>query len=336
MNQLPTFSSPLSALSFLLSALIFLLSASTILAQIPDPLAPPNTAKIYGNLYISKTEAANIEWMEFLTAVRQDSGLAYYQRMLPDSTLVNIEVDSYFLPRYYNPQNGIFVVATAPATISYMRSPSAKDYPVIGITHQQANAYCAWRSRVFTKKYASDQGTGALLGKRKVEFKFRLPTEEEWMFAAAADLDTAAYHYGFKEFQTRSSLWNDPTGYWQKVSKTSSLSFSEFEFIFKQFQKHGREPFFNCLKDFYTYFHYGANQPISTLPPKKKKPNQINGFGLYAMIGNVSEMIDMPGIAKGGSWAQPVEECRISSRQYYSKPEGWLGFRCVCEVIITD
>ncbi len=316
MSRLSTFYCSLSTLSLLLLA-------SITLAQKPDPVAPPNTAKLYDNFYIDKTEISNIQWLEFLTDIKHDS--VYYRSMLPDSSLTASWLIITNNPLYWIGQG---------TANKYMRSPETRHFPVVGITYKQVTEFCKWRSKVATEQ-AAKENYQVPPGK-VITFRFRLPTEEEWMFAAAANLDTAAYKYGFKEFESMSTLWNDPTGYWQTVSKTSNLSFSEFEFIFRQFQKHGREPFFNCLKDFYNYFHYGANQPISTLPPKKRKPNQLNGFGLYAMIGNVSEMTDAPGISKGGSWAQLIEECRISSRQYYSKPEGWLGFRCVCEVMITD
>ena len=66
---------------------------------------------------------------------------------------------------------------------------------------------------------------------------------------------------------------------------------------------------------------------------KQAKPGSLypkNQFGIYDMIGNVSEMVSEPGISKGGSWLTPLEDCRVGKDQIYAKPQAWLGFRCVC------
>lgn len=57
-----------------------------------------------------------------------------------------------------------------------------------------------------------------------------------------------------------------------------------------------------------------------------------NHFGLFCMIGNVSEMVLEKGISKGGSWRHRLEQCRVGKDITYEKPTAWLGFRCVCIV----
>ncbi len=58
-----------------------------------------------------------------------------------------------------------------------------------------------------------------------------------------------------------------------------------------------------------------------------------NKFGIYNMIGNVSEMTATKGVAKGGDFLLPLDSCKINMHQTYTKPEVWLGFRCVCEIV---
>jgi len=50
----------------------------------------------------------------------------------------------------------------------------------------------------------------------------------------------------------------------------------------------------------------------------------------------MSEMVSTKGIAKGGNFLLPLDSCKINMEQHYTKPEAWLGFRCVCEIVDCD
>ncbi|NCA20749.1 MAG: hypothetical protein EBS86_06380 [Crocinitomicaceae bacterium] len=59
-----------------------------------------------------------------------------------------------------------------------------------------------------------------------------------------------------------------------------------------------------------------------------------NKLGFHHTLGNVAEMIDKKGIAKGGSWYNTFEESTFDKQQTYTSADPGIGFRIVMEVIV--
>lgn len=69
---------------------------------------------------------------------------------------------------------------------------------------------------------------------------------------------------------------------------------------------------------------YNLTAPVDAFAP--------NTFGIHNMHGNVAEMIDKQGIAKGGSWNHTEIQSSINQNMEYSSATSWLGFRYVMVV----
>ena len=71
-----------------------------------------------------------------------------------------------------------------PFTRNYFWHPAFDDYPVVGIDWKMANAFCYWRTKLWS---ISDEVNSE---------DFRLPTEHEWEYAARGGHEHAPYPWG--------------------------------------------------------------------------------------------------------------------------------------------
>lgn len=95
------------------------------------------------SFYMDETEVSNTNWLEYLNWIRTNypTDYEYYYNELPD-TLV------WRRPLSYN----------EPYVNNYLRHPAYQDYPVVGVTWEQAARYCAWRTDRVNELLLRDQG----------------------------------------------------------------------------------------------------------------------------------------------------------------------------------
>jgi sulfatase modifying factor 1 len=95
------------------------------------------------SFYMDETEVSNTNWLEYLSWISQTypTDHEYYYNELPD-TLV------WRSPLSYN----------EPYVDNYLRHPAYQDYPVVGVTWEQAQRYCAWRTDRVNELLLRDQG----------------------------------------------------------------------------------------------------------------------------------------------------------------------------------
>jgi formylglycine-generating enzyme required for sulfatase activity len=130
-------------------------------------LKPPGTIGISDKLYMDQTEISNLDWTEHLVWLKFKYGLESekYQNALPD---LEIWKEVYGIDFKLIPTNKV-----------------PNNYPIVGISYNQAIVYCQWRTQVVNEVY-----------KDKMEVKYRLPSIEEYKIAQKFEKkDTEDYFF---------------------------------------------------------------------------------------------------------------------------------------------
>ncbi len=116
--------------------LVFIEGGTFTMGQVEDDLTfnwdnIPRRVTI-PSFYMDETEVTNLYWLEYLSWLQRVYGSSYPEvvaRALPD-TLVWREKLAF----------------NEPFVDYYLRHPAYRDYPVVGISWNQANDFCKWRS----------------------------------------------------------------------------------------------------------------------------------------------------------------------------------------------
>ena len=192
----------------------------------------------------------------------------------------------------------------------YFSNPAYNDYPVVGVTWEQANAFCAWRTEYLLK------GLGPAA--RYVQ-RYRLPTEAEWEFAA------------------RGKDQNEFPGDNEDVASGKGCFFANFKPDDGNYTKDG-----NLITSKVGIYSANSNglydmagnvaEWTSTIYTEAgvEAMNDINPQLKYNAAPEDPYRLKKKSV-RGGSWKDPESYIRSAwrSSEYQNQPRSYIGFRCV-------
>ena len=193
---------------------------------------------------------------------------------------------------------------------NYFSNPTYNDYPVVGVTWEQANAFCAWRTDYLLK---------GLSGQAKYIQRYRLPSEAEWEYAARGKNGTefpwenpdvkngdGCFYANFKpdrgNYTKDGNLITSKTGIYSPNSNgLYDMAGNVAEWTSTIYTEAGVE----AMNDLNPKLEYNA----ATEDPYRLKKKSV----------------------RGGSWKDPESFIRSAWRswEYQNQPRAYIGFRCV-------
>jgi formylglycine-generating enzyme required for sulfatase activity len=193
---------------------------------------------------------------------------------------------------------------------NYFSNAAYNDYPVVGVTWEQANAFCAWRTEYLLK------GLGPAA--RFVQ-RYRLPTEAEWEYAARGKNQN--------EFP-----WEN-----EDVASGKGCFFANFKPDDGNYTKDG-----NLITSKVGIYSANSNglfdmagnvaEWTSTIYTEAgvDAMNDINPQLKYNAAKEDPYRLKKKSV-RGGSWKDPESYIRSAwrSSEYQNQPRSFIGFRCV-------
>ncbi len=196
----------------------------------------------------------------------------------------------------------------------YFSNPAYDDYPVVGVSWEQAEAFCAWRTNYLLR------GLG---GMAKQIQRYRLPTEVEWEFAARGKnasmfpwesgevkSDKDCYYANFKP--DRGNYTEDGSLITSKCGAYSANSNGLYDMAG------------NVAEWTSTVYTEAGVESMSDMNPElrynaaKEDPYRLKKKSV-----------------RGGSWKDPESMIRSAWRayEYQNQPRSYIGFRCVRSMV---
>ncbi|MBP1675550.1 MAG: hypothetical protein H6Q20_109 [Bacteroidetes bacterium] len=190
----------------------------------------------------------------------------------------------------------------------YFSHPGFANYPVVGVTWEQAQAFCQWRTQLFntsSKVHGQD---------------YRLPTEAEWEYAARGGNQLAIYPWGgnyvrdakgcfMANFKPMRGSYTDDTG--ATTMKVASFMPNDF----------GLYDMAGNVAEWTSTAH---SKSINTVVADMNPNFQYNAK-------NEDPDALKQKVIKGGSWKDIAYylQCGVRTYEYQYESRPYIGFRCV-------
>ena len=196
----------------------------------------------------------------------------------------------------------------------YFWHDAYSDYPVVGVSWEQAKAFAHWRT-MYKNQYQRSK-------KKKTQrvASFRLPSEAEWEYAARGGLESATYPWG-------GPYTIDSKGCFLANFKPNRGDYASDNALYTVEAKS------YWPNDYGLYNMSGNVSEWTESSYDKGSYNFDSGLNPH-----ISDSTNLRKVIRGGSWKDVAYFLRVSTRDYEYKDEkrSYLGFRTVQDYLGED
>ena len=186
------------------------------------------------------------------------------------------------------------------------------DYPVVGISWEQAKAFCQWRTLY---KNSSQKSKG-----KEFVNSFRLPSEAEWEYAARGGLDGATFPWG-------GPYAKNDRGCFMANFKPLRGNYAADQALYTV-EADAYEP------NDYNLYNMAGNVAEWTMSSYHSSSYEFSS----TINPNVNDESYNRKVVRGGSWKDVAYYLQVSSRDYEvdTIQRSYIGFRTVQDYLGTD
>lgn len=186
------------------------------------------------------------------------------------------------------------------------------DYPVVGVSWQQAKAFCAWRT-LEHNSYRKEKG-------QHFVNTYRLPTEAEWEYAARGGIESASYPWG-------GPYTKNDRGCFMANFKPLRGDYAADQALYTVEAKSFEPNDFNL---------YNMAGNVSEWVDSSYDPSSYEYSS--SMNPNVNDVSNKRKVVRGGSWKDVSYFLQVSSRdyEYADSARSYIGFRTVQDYLGND
>jgi len=187
------------------------------------------------------------------------------------------------------------------------------DYPVVGVSWNQAKAFCAWRT-MYKNSFVKKQK-----GRDQVN-SFRLPTEAEWEYAARGGIESGTYPWGgpYAKNDRGCFLANFKPNRGDYAADGALYTVEARSYEPNDFNLYNMAG--NVSEWTESSYDATAYEFVSTINP------------------NVPDKKNQRKVVRGGSWKDVAYFLQVSTRdfEYADSARSYIGFRTVQDYMGTD
>ncbi|MBQ3930199.1 MAG: SUMF1/EgtB/PvdO family nonheme iron enzyme [Bacteroidales bacterium] len=203
-----------------------------------------------------------------------------------------------------------------PYTKMYFHHDGYGDYPVVGVTWEQATAFCHWRTTYYNMAQTKNN--------QPIVQDYRLPTESEWEYAARGGRNLSMYPWGGTYIRTARGCFlanfkpqhgNYLADGWMVAAKVGSFPPNDYGLydmagnVAEWTSSAFHESNYSFVNDLNPSYNYNARETDSDIMKRK--------------------------VIRGGSWKDVgyYLQCATRTYEYQNESKSYIGFRCVRSVI---